>query len=231
MGRWGTVTAVVLLVSAWPGSADAQVWRGSDPPRRGSVEISGGVISFSGFDLGNRNAEETRNVNTGADPFTLFASGSRMGGGPGAQFRVGVYLAGALSLESSLQYGRPRLSTRLSNDAEQAPGLTAEDTITRYVADGSVLFHLTHLSFAGGRAVPFLAGGAGYIRELHDSNEFVQTGHEYHAGAGLHLWFGEGTHRLGFRADVGASMRSGGADFGTASRTVPTGGASIAYLF
>jgi hypothetical protein len=231
MRAWGAVIAVVLLVSAWPAAAEAQLWRGSDAPRPGSVEITGGVISFAGFDLGNRNAAETRNINTGADPFTLFAAGSRIGGAPGAQFRVGVYLAKAVSLESSVQYGRPKLSIRLSNDAEQAPGVTADDTITRYVADGSVLFHLTHLSFAGGRAVPFISGGAGYIRELHDANEFVQTGHEYHAGAGLHVWFGEGTHRLGFRADVGASMRDGGADFGTGSRTDPTGGASIAYLF
>ena len=231
MRAWGVVTAVVLLVSAWPAAADAQIWRGSDAPRRGSVEIAGGVVAFAGFDLGNRNAEETRNINTGTDPFTLFATGSRMGGAPGAQLRAGVFLAPSVSIESSLQYARPKLSIRLSNDAEQAPELTADDTITRYVADGSVLFHLTHLSFAGGRAVPFISGGAGYIRELHDANELVETGHEFHAGAGLHVWFGEGTHRLGFRADVGASMRQGGADFGTGSRTLPTGGVSIAYLF
>ena len=231
MRAWGVVTAMVLVVSAWSSSADAQVWKGSDAPRGGSVEIAGGVIAFAGFDLGNRNAEETRNINTGTDPFTLFATGSRMGGAPGAQLRAGVFLAPAVSIESSLQYARPKLSIRLSNDAEQAPELTADESITRYVADGSVLFHLTHLSFAGGRAVPFISGGAGYIRELHDSNELVETGHEFHAGAGLHVWFGEGAHRFGFRADVGASMREGGADFATGSRTLPTGGASIAYLF
>ena len=73
--------------------------------------------------------------------------------------------------------------------------MTADETITRYVADGSVLFHLTHLSFAGGRAVPFISGGAGYIRELHDSNELVETGHEFHAGAGLQ--YGSARARIG----------------------------------
>ena len=228
---WRAVVAVVLFVSAWPAAAHAQVGAGPDQPHKGSVEIGAGVISFAGFDLGTADAEETRNINTGTDPFTLFVSDSRMGGAPGAQFRVGVYLSKAVSLESGVQYARPTLSIRLSNDAEQAPDVTADDTVTRYVVDGSLLFHLTHLSFAGGRGVPFLAGGAGYLRELHDSNEFVQTGREYHAGVGLHVWFGEGKHRLGLRADFGASIRDGGADYATGTRTVPTGGASITYLF
>ena len=112
-------------MSASPAAAHAQVGAGPDQPHKGSVEIGAGVISFAGFDLGTANAEETRNINTGTDPFTLFVSDSRMGGAPGAQFRVGVYLSKAVSLESSVQYARPTLSIRLSNDAEQAPDVTA----------------------------------------------------------------------------------------------------------
>ncbi|MEN3338430.1 MAG: hypothetical protein V7647_2106 [Acidobacteriota bacterium] len=228
---WVVSLIVVTLLAAWPADARAQVWMGADPPRKGSVQISAGVISFGGFDMGVRNAEETRNINTGTGPFALFASHSRIAATPGGQFRVGVYLSPQLSLETSVQYGRPTLSSSLTSDAEQAPSLTASDTIGRYVVDGSLLFHLTRLAFSRSRAVPFLAGGAGYLRELHESNEFVATGHEYHAGGGLNVWFGQGRHRIGLRADVGASIRQGGADFRSGRRTVPAAGASLAYLF
>jgi hypothetical protein len=221
----------MTVLAAWPADAGAQVWVGSDRPQRGSVEISGGVVSFGGFDLGTRNAEETRNINTGTGPFALFASDSRVKAAPGAQIRIGVYLSRAISLEAGLQYGRPMISSRLSGDAEGAPDVTADETITRYLVDGSLLLHLTGLSFAGGRGMPFLSGGAGYLRELHDLNEYVETGREYHATAGLKLWFGQGAPRFGLRADVGASIRDGGIDFRSGRRTVPTGGVSLAYLF
>jgi hypothetical protein len=88
------------------------------------------------------------------------------------------------------------------------------------------------LSFASGKGVPFVLGGGGYLRELHEKNEVIETGREYHAGAGLHLWFGNsGKHRLGLRTDVGVSIRTGGADASDSKHTVPTAGASLAYLF
>jgi hypothetical protein len=229
--RWPAAVAVLLVMAVWPRQAAAQVWIGSDGPRRGSVTISGGVVSFGGFDLGTRNAEETRNINTGSGPFALFAVDSRVARAPGAQLRAGVYLSPAISIETGLQYGRPKLSSRLSGDAEQAPDVTAVETVTRYLVDGSVLFHLTPLAFAGHRGMPFFGVGGGYLRELHDQNELVETGREYHAIGGLELWFGRRSPRFGVRADVGASMRDGGADFRSGRRTVPTAGVSLVYLF
>jgi hypothetical protein len=229
--RWLAGIAVVTFLAGWPADAVAQVWIGSDAPRRGSVEITGGVAAFGGFNLGAGDAEETRNINTGSGPFALFAADSRMAPAPGALLRAGVYLSHAISLEGGLQYGRPTLSSRLSSDTEQAPDLTADETITRYVFDGSLLFHVSGLSFAGGRGMPFLSGGAGYLRELHEQNELVETGREYHAGGGIKIWFGERTPRLGLRAEIGASIRNGGADFRSGNRTVPTAGVALSYLF
>ena len=228
--RWRAPMAVLFLLACWPADADAQIWIGSDAPQRGSVEISGGVVVFGGFDMGSLDAEETRNINTGTGSFTLFTADSRVGAAPGAQLRVGVYLSKAISIEAGLQYGRPKLSTTLTSDAEDAPDLTAEETTTRYLVDGSLVLHLTRLSFAGGRGVPFLSGGGGYLRELHDRNEFIETGREYHATAGLKLWFGR-TPRVGLRVDAGASIRDGGSDFRSGRRTVPTASVSLAYLF
>jgi hypothetical protein len=220
-----------LLVLLWAGPAGAQVWIGGGgaTPRGGSIEISGGVLWSQGFDLGSAAAALTRNPTTGSSPFPLFNSDTQLDPAPGALARVGVYLSRRVSLEGGIQYSRPRLSTRLSGDAEGADAVTVSETLTRYVFDGALVVHLP--AFAGGHGVPFLTGGAGYIRELHEGNELVDTGTQYHAGAGVKFWFGEMRRRFGIRADVGVDVRDGGFDFKEGRRTVPTAGASLLYLF
>lgn len=221
----------VMVWTACPRTASAQIYLGRDIPRAGSVELSGGATYSGGYELGSVSAEETRNTGAGTGPFVLFTGESRAKLASGLQGRLGVYLGPSASVEGSVQFAKPVISTRLTDDAESAADVTATETLTRIVASGSLVLHLTGVTFAGGRGVPFLLGGAGYIRELHEKNEVVETGREWHAGGGLHLWFGRGAHRLGVRGDVGISRRSGGADASDVTRTVPTAGVSIAYLF
>ena len=148
---------------------------------------------FGGYDLGPIAAEETRNTGAGAGPFVLFTATSRVKPSVGLQGRLGVFIAQSASLEAGIQFARPTLSSRLSDDAESAPDVTATETLTSLVVDGSLVLHLSGLSFAGGKGVPFVRGGAGYIRELHEKNEVVETGREYHAGAGTArlVWTGQ----------------------------------------
>jgi hypothetical protein len=184
------------------------------------------------YDLDSRDAEETRNTGTGTTPFVLFATTSRVTSAIGGQGRVAVYLSHAIAVEAGVQYLRPSLETRVTDDVEEASDVIASETITRYVADGSLVVHLTPLSFADGRGVAFLLAGGGYIREVHDRNELIETGSEYHGGGGVKLWFGSGAaRRFGIRAEVGVSSRKGGVDFATGRRTVRTAGASLMYVF
>jgi hypothetical protein len=216
---------------AFPALASAQFYVRRDVPHAGSLEISGGVVWSGGFDLGSVSAEETRNSTTDTSPFVLFTATSRTQPVAGVQARLGVYLAKAFSVEGGVQYGRPKIETRLGDDAESAEDVTATETLTRILVDGSAVFHLTGLAFRGGRSVPFLQAGGGYLRELHEKNEVIETGLEYHAGGGLKLWFGRGKHRAGLRFDGGVSFRTGGADVADTKRTVPTADASLMYLF
>jgi hypothetical protein len=211
--------------------ATAQIYVPHDVPRAGSLELSGGIAWSGGTDLGSAEADETRNAGTGTGPFALFNTESQINAAIGLQGKFGVYLARSVSVEGGVRVVRPDLATKLSGDAESAPDLTATEKLTRYVIDGSVLFHLTGASFSGGRGVPFVLGGGGYLRDAHEKNEVIETGHEVHVGGGLHYWFGEGRHRVGVRGDVGISIGSGGADANDKSRTVPTMAGSIAYLF
>jgi hypothetical protein len=230
--RWLRIVFGLLMTSGvLPATAAAQVYIGRDIPHRGNVEISGGVVWSAGYDLGEASAEETRNTGTGTGPFVLFAASSKADAAAGLQGRLGVFLSRSVSIEGGVVAARPQVSARLTGDAESAPDLTATETLTRLIVDGSVLFHLSNASFGAGRGVPFLLGGAGYLRDAHEKNEVIETGHEYHVGGGLHYWFGEGKHRFGVRAEGGVSWRHGGADSADTTRTVPTAAGSIAYLF
>ena len=68
-------------------------------------------------------------------------------------------------------------------------------------------------------AIPFVSGGGGYVRELHEGNELVETGNEIHATAGLKYWFG--ARRFGLRVEAGVTSREKGFDKREGRRTLP----------
>jgi hypothetical protein len=223
------LAAAAVLGLARP--AAAQVWLGGPQPRRGSVEFSGGLLWAQGYDLGTTTASLTRNPTTGSSPLQLFDSSASQDAASGLVARLAVYLSRSVAIEGGFQYSKPVLGVRVSGDFEGADAATVTETISRYVFDGSVVFHLLPASFARGRGVPFLTGGGGYVRELHEGNELVQTGQQYHVGGGLKFWFGERRRRFGIRGDVGIAVREGASDFSEGWRTVPTAAASLLYLF
>lgn len=198
---------------------------------RGVWEVGGGVVYLAGYDLGERAAELTRNsTSTSGGSFEQFSSDSRITAVPGLQARLGYYLTDGLVIEGGFRFLRPVLRIRLTGDTENAPDTSAEETLSQYVVEGSAVWHILPLAFAGGRGVPFLTGGAGYLRELHEGDELVETGTTYHVGGGLKYWFGA-SRRVGVRGDAGVSFRDGGFDFEEELRPVPTAGASIVFAF
>ena len=63
--------------------------------------------------------------------------------------------------------------------------------------------------------MPFVYGGAGYLRQAHERDILVATGHEFHAGGGLKYVFRRGSgflKDLGVRGDVRVSFRHGGVE-------------------
>ena len=220
---------VVLVCVAFATPARAQY--AEDAPRGGSWEVSGGVRWAGSTDLGERVAEQTRNPTTGSGSFQLFVADMSLESAPGGDIQLAFYLSPQIALEAGARFAQPRLRVALSGDAEEAEDGTAEETISQYQFDGSLVLHFTGLTFAGGRAVPFVLGGAGHIRDLHQGDELVETGSEFHGGGGLKWWFGSGQRRLGFRVEVRATSRAGGFTFGDDRRTVTSGGVAVAYVF
>src|SRR5690606_6430711 len=123
----------------------------------------------------------------------------------GAQGTVAVYVTRTLAIEGGVQFSRPELQVRLTGDFEDAPDVTASTTITSYLFTGSLVYHFGNSP----RQVPFIAAGAGHIRDVHSGNEVLETGVEYHGKAGLKWWFGP-RRTAGLRLEGGLSLRDGG---------------------
>jgi hypothetical protein len=220
---------VVCTLAATVPDASAQIYIGKSAPVAGSLEISGGAVFSPGFDTHSGEAELTRS--TQADGYDLFSFDGKVNGFPGVQARLGYYLSRTISIEGGMRYSKPKLEYRLSGDAESAPDETAGETLSHYVFDASMVFHLANASFAGGRGVPFFSGGAGYLRELHEGNELVETGSEFHVTGGIKYWFGSGRHRLGLRVEAGITSREKGFDDNEERRTLPLVQGGLAFLF
>ena len=223
------IVLLVALLSSSAASAHAQTYGRPVRPRLGSLEAGVGTAWVGGVDFGEKRAIELRNPSTGADPLLLFMTSSRLDPRAGLQARFGYYFSPRIVLEAGVRYSKPALVTRITDDFEQGADTVARETLSHYVFDGSVLFHLAQ--FGRGRFVPFVQGGAGHVRDLHQRGELVQTGTEYHGGGGIKVWFGSRSPRFGIRGDIAASSRSGGFDLAGERRTVPIAGASLIVRF
>lgn len=237
---WRVAGGAILVLIAFASVTVAQVRPAPTPaprpapgptPGAGTWEIGGGIAWVAGYDFGDRAAELTRNVTTGGGRTVLFNSSSETLAAAGFLGRVGVFLSRSLLVEGGLRYGRPIYAVALTGDTESAPSITAEMEVTQYVVDGAAVWHFNGASFNRGRGVPFVSGGVGYLRELLEGNELVETGREYRAGAGIKYWFGGARRRFGLRGEGGVSIRDGGFDFEDKLRPVPTASASLVYIF
>lgn len=216
-----------LLLPVSPLAADAQVWVGAAGPRPGSTEIAVG----GGFNLGKtydtQDAHLTPNPSSGQGSFTLFTTDTKLRPAPSAQAYVAVHVTPALAVEGGFQFARPVLETTLSDDFEDAPDVTATTTITQYLFTGSLVYHFGR---PGAKTTPFVAGGAGHVRDVHEGNGLIDTGIEYHGKAGVKLWFGR-RQKAGLRVEGGVSIRDGGFTLDDDRRVVPNASASFAYRF
>jgi hypothetical protein len=209
------LTAVLLLAHAAAARAQG--------PGPGTVEISGGGMLAGGYDLGRRSAQLTSNTGTTGGTFDLFSVEGRVKPAFGVVGRIGVYVTPAFAVEGGVQWLRPVNAQRITGDTEGAPDITAEETIDQYVFDGSALFH-----FGRGAVAPFVYGGAGYLRQLHEGDTLLEDGLEIHAGVGIKWWLGT---RVGIRGEAGLSVRDGSADEDNKRRSVPTAAGSVIWVF
>ena len=83
--------------------------------------------------------------------------------------------------------------------------------------------------------MPFVEGGAGYLRQLYDTRALVETGQTFHAGGGVNFTAlsrqGRRVRALGLRVDVQALVRTKGVALDNRAHVSPAAGASLFVRF
>lgn len=216
-----------ILLTVLPAPVDAQIYIGAPGPRPGTTEIAVG----GGFNMGktydSRDATLTANPSSGQGSLDLFTAETELRPAAAAQAALAVYITRSLAVEAGFQFARPSLEIRLSDDFEDAPDVTATTTITQYLFTGSLVYHLGR---PGAKTTPFIAGGAGHVRDVHQDNGLIDTGVEYHGKAGVKMWFGRRQNNA-LRLEGGISVRDGGFTLDEDRRIVPTASASFTHRF
>jgi hypothetical protein len=203
----GIAVAAIVAGLLSPRAAAAQ-------PRL-DITVSGAW--WDGYDLGQQRATLTGPQTPTGSPVTLFDTDATIVSGPGAELRVGWRLFRGVYAEATGGLGVNSIEARVHDDIEQAPPITVTSTLTQITIEGGALVELPAVPIGAGNFLPFVAGGGGYLRQIHDERVLVETGRTLYVGGGV-KWHSVTTQPRGFvqrlvvRGDVRLVSRTGGVD-------------------
>jgi len=205
-GRRGLPAAILLaIVTASP--AIAQTSQQPHAPHK-SWELAVGGLAILPTSLG---AMDANLLDPTGAPFRLFRTSTDTSLGLGLEVNVGTAVSRRLDVEFSGAWTRFDVRTKISDDVEDVPGLTATETLTRFSAGGAVLWRFAQ----GARAAGFLRGGVGWMRELSSDAALAEDGLLLDAGVGVKYWLSTnaaGDGRFGLRAEFRVLNRRQGID-------------------
>jgi hypothetical protein len=197
------VAVAIVILAAAPASAQS-----SQTP--GRVGVGFGLIWTGSQSLGSSDATET--TGSGGD-LVLFRTSSELTSRVGIEGRVGVRVWRSLEAEASGTYATPQIRTQITGDFEGAAPITATEKIQQFSIVGGILWRLPAIRH-GSKLTPFLTGGGGYLRQLHEGDTLAESGQLYQIGGGVEYPFASPSDsfvkRFGVRADARAVIRSKG---------------------
>lgn len=219
--------AAVLVLGAISGGTTVQAQQGG----RGRVTLGGGVRWMGTMPVAEVAATETT---AGGGSRTIFNSETRLNSSLGATVSVGVRLTPTFTVEGGTSFNPTRLTTRVSDDIEQAGDTSASEHVDQLLAEGGVLV-TPFARAASSRLRPFLIAGLGYVRYLNEGRTLVETGSEFYAGAGVYYErrsAGAGRVRsTGLRLDARMAVLRGGIAVGTGGHPAPAITAAVFARF
>ena len=228
--RGPTFTAIVLTV-VFAASGQVAAAQPLPPAGPGWLEVSLGTLWIGQLALGSNDANETT---PGGGNLKLFSTSTELAGVAGLDARVGVRLLRSLDAEVEASYGKPNLNVSISSDFENAAAVTATEKLQQFTVGAGAVWYLPfHLRSS--RLSPFVFGGAGYLRQVHEERTSVETGQYYHVGGGV-KWLLVArpsglVNSVGVRVDVRAMVRRKGIAFDDGGHASPAIGASAFVRF
>lgn len=217
--------AVILVASVVANLSTAGVARAQGLILPGRFEIGVGAHWIGQESLGARDATET--VSNGTST-RLFSTSSDLSSVPTVDAHIGVRLTRSFEAEISGAYGAPTLESMISNDVEATGTVNVTEKVSQFTIGGGLLYYLPMKTPT--RWVPFVTGGAAYVRQLHAGGTLDATGETYQLGGGVKYLFRSHPRRVrvvGIRADALAVARVRGVAFDTGARWSPAIGVSL----
>lgn len=219
----------LLLVVGTRGISQAQTAAVPELPA-GRFDAAFGIGWLGGAGLADRDANlRTRD---GGD-YRLFSTSSRFAGTTVLETRVGYGLTRRYRLEGRIGFSHPELRSSVTADAEGAPDIELAERVDQYTFEGALVVRLPEWRMSS--LVPFVAGGAGYLRQLHEGQTLVEEGVAYQVGGGvtrpLFVRQGGWVKAASLRGDVRLHIFTGGIHLDEGARIHPSVAASVEVMF
>lgn len=210
-----------ILCSIAAASAHAQA---APELRDNRLTINSGVTWLGRYDVGTSIAQLRGNATGPTAPaFTLFTADSYFDSATAPEIRIGLSLTPRLAIEGGASLSRPRVGISISGDPESPAQDLPGEKLQQFEFDGGLTWQLP-ISL-GRRLAPYVTGGAGYLRQLHEDRTLVESGRIYYAGGGARYWLRGGHGRArpaGLRGEFRVNLRDRGIDFEDKMRAYPT---------
>ena len=225
MRRPAAIALLTLFVCSLPvRAAHAQPATGP-----GRFEVSIGSLWIGHQPLGAADANETT---PSGGQLKIFTTSSELTTVFGVEGRAAVRVLPSLEVEFEGSYGHPELRVAISGDSEGAAAATAVDTVQQFTIGGGAVWYLPPLT---PRLSPFITGGVGQLRQMHQDRISLQTGFYYQVGGGVKYFFFSRPsgffNAFGLRADLRALVRTKGVAFDDGGHTSPGAGVSAFARF
>jgi len=225
MRRIAAVALATLVVC----SMNAGVAHAQPATHPGRVEVSFGSLWIGHQVLGTADANET--TPTGGQ-LEIFTTSSELTTVFGLELRAAIRVLPSLEVEFEGSYGHPELRVAISGDSEGAAAVTAVDTVQQFTIGGGAVWYLPRIT---PRLVPFVTGGIGQLRQMHQDRISLETGLYYQVGGGVkYFLFSRPSgffNAFGVRADVRALVRTKGVAFDDGGHASPAAGVSAFVRF
>ena len=206
------------------------------PGRPGSFEVSGSALYLGSSSLGSSTATLTPNQTGAGDRYTYFQTSAQMQTSAGFEARLAYNLTRMFAVEGGMTYSRPGVGLTVSSDAEGAAGLSVTgEKLTQYFFDVAGVVAFRSSKPGRGRWTPFVEGGVGYLRQLHELGTLVETGQVFHGGGGVKYRLSSSPTSfvtgISLRIDARFYYLNKGFSFDDKARAFPAFGAGLEIAF
>jgi hypothetical protein len=206
--------------------AASDVARAQEAPmlRAHRFTIGAGLVWSGAYDIGDATAHLRGNgPGASAPAVTLFTTDARVTSAVSPELRVGFAMTRHVVLEFGVSMTQPNIGVAIGGDTEAPSQQLPGEQIEQYLFEGGATWQLPVR--IGTKLAPFIAGGATFLRQLHEDRTLAETGQIYHAGGGARYFLrgGHGTGRaVGLRGEARVNFRHNGIDFENTMRTYST---------